>query len=76
MVHNFILCDLISPSCLAAADRVASDVRAALTTPSEDSPTDTPPAGRTSPTGPQSTVDSDVLVIELVDALTVLGAGK
>jgi acetyl esterase/lipase len=32
MVHNFMLWDLISPACAAAADRVASDIRAALTT--------------------------------------------
>lgn len=30
MVHNFMLWDLISPACAAAADRVASDIRAAL----------------------------------------------
>jgi acetyl esterase len=31
MVHNFMLWDIISPACAAAADRVASDVHAALT---------------------------------------------
>jgi acetyl esterase len=31
MVHNFMLWDLFSPACGAAADRVASDIRAALT---------------------------------------------
>jgi acetyl esterase len=30
MVHNFMLWDLISPACAAAADRVAADVAAAL----------------------------------------------
>jgi acetyl esterase len=30
MVHNFMLWDLISPACAAAADRVAADLRAAL----------------------------------------------
>lgn len=30
MVHNFLLWDLISPACAAAADRVADDVAAAL----------------------------------------------
>jgi acetyl esterase len=30
MVHNFMLYDLISPACAAAADRVAADLRAAL----------------------------------------------
>lgn len=39
MVHNFMLWDLISPACAAAADRVASDVRAALTTPSANGET-------------------------------------
>jgi acetyl esterase len=32
MVHNFMLWDLISPACAAAADRVASDLRSALAT--------------------------------------------
>jgi acetyl esterase len=31
MIHNFLLWDLISPACAAAADRVAADLRAALT---------------------------------------------
>ncbi len=31
MVHNFMLWDLISPACAAAADRVAEDVKSALT---------------------------------------------
>jgi acetyl esterase len=30
MVHNFMLWDLISPACSAAADRAASDLRTAL----------------------------------------------
>jgi acetyl esterase len=30
MIHNFMLFDLISPACAAAADRVAADLRAAL----------------------------------------------
>ena len=30
MVHNFLLWDIISPACAAAADRAASDMRAAL----------------------------------------------
>jgi acetyl esterase len=30
MIHNFLLWDLISPSCARAADRVAADVRSAL----------------------------------------------
>jgi hypothetical protein len=34
MVHNFMLWDIISPACAAAADRVASDMRAALIAPS------------------------------------------
>ena len=34
MVHNFMLWDTISTACAAAADRVATDIRAALTTPS------------------------------------------
>ncbi len=34
MVHNFMLWDIISPACATAADRVASDMRAALATPS------------------------------------------
>ena len=33
MVHNFMLWDLISPACAAAADRVAADVASRLTTP-------------------------------------------
>ena len=33
MVHNFVLWDLISPACGAAADRVAADVRSALGNP-------------------------------------------
>jgi acetyl esterase len=31
MVHNFMLWDLISPACAAASDRVAADLRSALT---------------------------------------------
>jgi acetyl esterase len=31
MVHNFMYWDLISPACAAAADRVAADLRSALT---------------------------------------------
>jgi acetyl esterase len=31
MVHNFLLWDMVSPACGAAADRVAADLRAALT---------------------------------------------
>lgn len=34
MVHNFMLWDTISPACAAAADRVAADLRSALTTAS------------------------------------------
>jgi acetyl esterase len=30
MIHNFMLFDLISPACAAASDRVAADVKAAL----------------------------------------------
>ena len=30
MVHNFMLWDLISPACAAAADRVADDLRRSL----------------------------------------------
>jgi acetyl esterase len=32
MVHNFLLWDLISPACAAAADRVADDIRRAIET--------------------------------------------
>jgi hypothetical protein len=31
MVHNFMLWDLISPACAAAANRAAADLRSALT---------------------------------------------
>ena len=30
MVHNFLLWDMVSPACAAAADRVAADLKAAL----------------------------------------------
>ena len=30
MVHNFLLWDMISPACAAAADRVAADLAVAL----------------------------------------------
>lgn len=30
MVHNFLLCDLVSPACAAAADRIATDIAHAL----------------------------------------------
>jgi acetyl esterase/lipase len=32
MVHNFLLWDMVSPACAAAADRVADDIAAALAT--------------------------------------------
>ena len=30
MVHNFLLCDTVSPACAAAADRVGDDIAAGL----------------------------------------------
>lgn len=34
MIHNFMILDTISPACAAAADRVAADLKAALSPPS------------------------------------------
>ena len=36
MVHNFLLLDLVSPACAAAADRVAADIGSALGAGTED----------------------------------------
>ena len=44
LVHNFMILDDVSPACVAAADRVADDIRARLSAPNPDGP----PIGATS----------------------------
>ncbi len=44
LVHNFMILDDVSPACVAAADRVADNIRARLSAPNPDGP----PIGATS----------------------------